>query len=82
MDRLIREVADRAERELATLRERADREGWDVERCEREKGAVALRFDVTLCTTPGCMRVASAVPGFDDLDVRCPSCASPTSKTM
>ena len=75
MDPLLRNIAQRAEAELEDLRKRARVQGWDTQRCEREKAGVALRHDVTLCGSPGCLSIASAVPGFEELEPRCADCA-------
>ena len=76
MDPLLGRAAALVEGELSALRQRARAEEWDTDRREREKAAVALRHDVTLCSTPGCMSVACAVPGFEALSPQCPACAT------
>ena len=73
MDRVITKAAERAQAELDQVKARADREGWDVDRIEQEKWAAALRHDVTVCNSRGCLALATGVPGFRDL-VLCPRC--------
>jgi len=74
VDEVINRAALIAEQALREARERASRQGWDEERVEREKARLGLQHDVTLCATPGCLGLASGVPGFRDL--LCPSCSS------
>lgn len=71
-DSTLERVAARARAALAELVRRAAEEGWEVERVEQEKDLLALSHEVSLCATPGCLSLATPVPGFSD--ARCDVC--------
>jgi hypothetical protein len=70
---MISRIQRAVEAALEELRSRARAEGWDEERVEREKRLFELGHEVTLCATPGCMKMAEPLPGFRDIP--CPECA-------
>ena len=70
---LLRSVERNARIALANLRDKAAQDAWDQERLEREKGLFIMGHEVTLCSEAGCLELATAVPGFDHLDLKCPA---------
>ena len=70
---LLSSVKQRALKALAVLRDKAASEGWDPARLEREKDLFMLGHEVTLCSAPGCLEMASPVPGFNELELKCPA---------
>ncbi len=69
---VIDKVRQAAEASLRELRKRAQDEGWDLERIQREKQLFELGSEVTLCCKPGCMRMAAPIPGFRE--ILCKAC--------
>ena len=69
---LLKSVEKEAREALVRLRHKASREAWDSERLEREKSLFIMDHEVTMCSVAGCLDLATAVPGFDHLDLKCP----------
>ncbi len=64
---VIDKIRQAAEAALSEFRKRAQVEGWDLERIQREKQLFELGSEVTLCCKPGCMRMAEPIPGFREI---------------
>jgi hypothetical protein len=69
---LIDRIREKASEELRALQRRAEEEGWEIERVEREKQRFELNSEVTLCCEPGCLNMAVPLPGFRE--VQCSAC--------
>ena len=62
-------ITKRAEAALEELCQRAQAEGWDTDRVEREKDLYLFSHEVSLCQSPGCLVMVQSLPGF--LFARC-----------